>query len=49
MVQTLKDRMLRWVERRMKETGKEDPIMGYELGTDHYIGSVAKAKKLQER
>jgi arylsulfatase A-like enzyme len=49
MVQVLRDRMMRWVEKRVKETGKEDPILGYKLGTDLHIGSVATAKKLQAR
>jgi len=49
MVETLRSRMLAWVERRVKETGKEDPIMGYQIGVDKYIGSIATAKKLQER
>lgn len=49
MVQVLRDRMMRWVEKRVKETGKEDPILGYQLGTDLHIGSIATAKKLQAR
>jgi arylsulfatase A-like enzyme len=49
IAQLLKDRMTRWVEKRMKETGKEDPILGYQLGRDRRIGSVATAKKLQAR
>jgi len=49
LVETLRDRMMRWVEQRVKETGKEDPILGYQLGTDLHIGSIATAKKLQSR
>jgi len=49
MVDTLRGRITAWVERRVKETGKEDPIMGYQIGVDKYIGSIATAKKLQER
>jgi arylsulfatase A-like enzyme len=49
VVQCLKDRMTRWVEKRVKETGKEDPILGYQIGLDKRIGSVATAKKLQDR
>jgi arylsulfatase A-like enzyme len=49
MVEMLRARMLAWVERRVKETGKEDPIMAYQIGVDKYIGSIATAKKLQER
>jgi hypothetical protein len=28
---------------------QEDPILGYHIGTDRRIGSVATAKKLQQR
>jgi len=49
VVRTLKGRMMRWVEKRVKETGKGDPILGYQLGTDLHIGSIATAKKLQSR
>lgn len=49
LVQTLKDRMQRWVDRRVQETGKDDPILGYQIGADKYIGSIAAAKKLQQR
>ena len=49
VVAYLRERMTRWVERRMGETGKPDPIMQYELGTDKRIGSIAVAKTLQER
>jgi len=49
IVDQLRSRMMAWVERRVKETGKEDPILGYHIGTDRRIGSVATAKKLQKR
>ncbi len=49
VVALLKDRMTRWVERRMGETGKPNPILQYELGTEKRIGSIAVAKTLQER
>ncbi len=49
IVRTLKDRMTRWVDRRLKETGKPDPILGYEMGLDKRIGSIAVAQKLQDR
>lgn len=49
MVQALKDRMTAWVEKRLSETGKPDPILQYEMGLDRRIGSIATAKKLQER
>ena len=47
VVKTLKARMEAFVERRMKETGKGDPIKEYWIGTDRRIGSVATAQKLQ--
>ncbi|HUT73745.1 MAG TPA: sulfatase [Armatimonadota bacterium] len=49
IVDTLRARMMAWVERRVKETGKDDPILGYHIGTDRRIGSVATARKLQAR
>jgi arylsulfatase A-like enzyme len=49
VVEFLRARMMAWVERRIKETGKPDPILAYEIGTDKYIGSIATAKKLQNR
>jgi len=49
VVENLKGRTMSWVEKRVKETGKEDPILGYQLGTELHIGSIATAKKLQER
>jgi arylsulfatase A-like enzyme len=49
VVRFLKDRMTRWVDKRVKQTGKPDPILSFRLGLDKRIGSVAVAKKLQER
>lgn len=46
-VETLKKRMISWVERRMSKTGKPDPIMGYHLGLDLKIGSIKAARDLQ--
>ncbi len=43
----LKTRMEKWVGRRLTETGKPDPIMGYEIGLDRRIGSVKRAQDLQ--
>ena len=49
IVQALKDRMTRWVDKRLEETGKPDPILGYQLGLEKRIGSIAIAQKLQNR
>jgi len=49
VVETLRARIIAWVERRMKETGKPDPIMTYDIGVEKHIGSIATAKKLQSR
>src|SRR5258708_2686863 len=49
IAQTLTDRMTRWVDKRLKETGKPDPILQYELGLEEKIGSIATAQKLQNR
>ena len=49
IVQSLKDRMTRWVDKRLRETGKPDPILQYELGLEKKIGSIATAQKLQNR
>jgi len=48
VVQALKTRMLDWVNKRMDETGKPDPIMGYKIGTERSIGSISKARDLQD-
>jgi arylsulfatase A-like enzyme len=45
----LRGRMVAHIERRTAETGRPDPILRWKLGTKLYIGSVAVAKKLQER
>ena len=47
IVETLKKRMVSWVKKRMAETGKPDPIMGYHLGLDLKIGSIKAARDLQ--
>jgi len=47
IVKTLKKRMDRWIKKRMSETGKPDPILGYHLGLDLKIGSIKKARELQ--
>jgi arylsulfatase A-like enzyme len=49
VVRFLKDRMTAWVDRRLAETGKPDPILQYEMGLDRRIGSIATAQKLQNR
>ena len=46
---TLKKRMEDWVAMRVEQTGNPDPILGYQIGLDKKIGSVATAKKLQDR
>jgi len=48
VVQLLTDRMMSWIEKRMEETGRGDPILEYEIGLDKRIGSVRKAKELQD-
>jgi arylsulfatase A-like enzyme len=45
----LKDRMLRWVDRRRAQTKRPDPILQYKLGRAQRMGSIAAAQKLQER
>ena len=47
VVEVLKERMERWVEKRMSETGKPDPILQYHLGLDLKIGSIKRARDLQ--
>jgi len=47
VVDLLKKRMISWVERRMSETGKPDPIMDYKLGLDLKISSIKAARDLQ--
>lgn len=49
IVKTLRGRMNRWVKARERRTGKKSAIHNYHLGTDLYIGSIASAKKLQQR
>jgi len=47
IVRILKKRMTSWVRKRMLETGKPDPIMGYKLGLGLKIGSIKAARDLQ--
>jgi len=49
LVEALRARMNAWIEKRCKETGKKNPILDYWIGADKYIGSIATAKKLQQR
>lgn len=49
MCKALRKRMKDWVAMRLEQTGKPDPILGYKIGLDKKIGSVAKAKELQDR
>ena len=46
-VAALKARMEKWVKMRLGQTGKPDPILGYQIGLDRRIGSVRRAKDLQ--
>jgi arylsulfatase A-like enzyme len=45
----LRKRMKAWVSKRLKETGKPDPILQHRIGLDRKIGSIATAKQLQQR
>lgn len=47
VVELLRGRMRRWVERRLAETGKPDPILEYEIGLDRKIGSIRQARSMQ--
>lgn len=49
VVDFLRRRMTAWVDRRLQETGKPDPILQYELGLEKRIGSIATAQTLQSR
>ena len=49
VVRFLKARMTAWVDRRLAQTGKPDPILEYEMGLNRRIGSIATAQKLQDR
>jgi arylsulfatase A-like enzyme len=49
LVQFLRDRMQRWVDMRVAETGGSDPIQQYFIGTEKKIGSVKQARDLQAR
>ena len=49
IVEMLRGRMIAWIAKRCKKTGKANPINDYKIGLDKYIGSVATAKKLQSR
>lgn len=48
IVSLLRARMNAWVKKRVRQTGKDNPINDYALGMGKYIGSIATAKKLQE-
>ena len=45
----LRQRMHAWVDKRIAETGKPDPILGYEIGLNRSIGSIQRARELQDR
>ena len=49
IVEMLRGRLRRWETRRERVTGKRSLIHEYRLGTDLHIGSIATAKKLQNR
>ncbi len=49
VVALLRERMLAHIARRTAATGRPDPILRFQLGTQLSIGSVATAKKLQEQ
>jgi arylsulfatase A-like enzyme len=49
MVQTLRGRMQRWLDKRCAETGKGVPIHDWHLGLDLKIGSIKKAEELQKK
>ncbi|MBI4557711.1 MAG: sulfatase [Candidatus Hydrogenedentes bacterium] len=49
IVESLRTRMNNWLEIRKKETGKDNPLLEYQIGMDKHIGSIATAKKLQAR
>jgi arylsulfatase A-like enzyme len=49
VVDLFRDRMNTWIEKRTAETGRPNPILRYHLGTDLRIGSIATARKLQEK
>lgn len=47
--QLLHNRMSQWVQTRVEQTGRPDPILDYKIGLDKRIGSIATAQKLQQR
>jgi len=49
LVEMLRQRLRRWEKRRERAVGLRNLIHDYSLGTDLYIGSIATAKKLQNR
>lgn len=49
LCRALRKRMKDWVARRLEQTGKPDPILQHKIGLDRRIGSVATARKLQDR
>ncbi|MBM3214630.1 sulfatase [Candidatus Poribacteria bacterium] len=49
VVELLQNRMNAWIAKRTAETGRPNPILRYNLGMNLSIGSIATAKKLQEK
>jgi len=49
LCRALRKRMKDWVGMRLEQTGKPDPILQHKIGLDRRIGSVATARKLQDR
>jgi arylsulfatase A-like enzyme len=49
VVQHLRERMQRWVDRRVAETGGSDPILEYQIGLEKRIGSIKQAQDLQAK
>ncbi len=49
IVEEMRRRMNAWLEKRMAETGKGNPIYNHEIGKDRKIGSIATAQKLQAK
>jgi len=49
VVDMLRQRMNKWLDKRCRQTGKSNPILKYHLGLEKRIGSIATAKKLQAR
>jgi arylsulfatase A-like enzyme len=47
IVEYLRAQRNAWIEKRVRQTGKQNPIDDYVIGMDKYIGSIATAEKLQ--